>query len=534
MNKLILFLILSFLLVENIFSQTVYPVNSPFNSIRQNGVSNIETFGDTLWISPSLNRNIDNQPEWFFPEKATKVTEDIGRVFSIALAQDTVVSGLGFTSETPGGRVPAAFGYYFSVDGGDQWRFEEFPLDPRAQEGCESSSTGCDTTFVYGGQTYDRIRITVPEQSPPYDIAFKEDILFSVNWASGLLRSLDFGESWERVIVPPVSVRDFTPERDDYFWLSCVGTDPQCPQIENKYNSVDDNNLKGFGIEIDSNNQVWFGSADGINISPDALTAPTDSISWTHINYDGSSDGLLGNWIIEIEEDPTTNKIWMTNWVISAQNGERFGIVSTDDNGQTFEQHLTGERINSIGFKDGAVFAAGDNGLFISTNDGASWSKFPQIRSANTFLKENAQFLSVASTTDRVWVGTDDGLISTDDLGETWEITRVNFPLSGGNVYEPNAKSVNTYAYPNPFSPAIHEIVRIKFEVKETGNVNIRVFDFGMNLVREIENDSFTPGTYEAVWDGVDDSGRNVANAPYIYVIEMADRTIDGKILVVE
>ncbi|MEP2447269.1 MAG: FlgD immunoglobulin-like domain containing protein [Balneola sp.] len=534
MSKTLSFIIAFLFLSVEVFSQNVYQVDSPFNSIRQNGVSNIEGFGDTLWISPALNRNIGNQFEWFQSENITKITEDVGRVFSIALARDTVVSGLGFSSDTPAGTVSAAFGYYFSVDGGDQWRFEDFLLDPRAPEGCESTPSGCDTTFVYGGQIYDRIRITVPEQSPPFDMEFKNDVVFSVNWASSLLRSTDFGRSWERIIIPPESVQNFNPEIKNYFWVSCVGSDPQCPEIVNKYDSVDDNNLKGFGLEIDSNNQVWYGSANGVNISPDALTAPTDSISWKHVNFDNSNDGLLGNWVIEIEEDPATNTIWITNWITDASNGEQFGIVSTSDNADTFRQHLIGEKINSIGFKDGAVFAAGDNGLFISTNNGNSWSKFPQIRSANTFLKENTEFLSVGSTTDRVWVGTTDGLASSDDLGQTWEITRVNFPLSGGNAFDPDAKTLQTYAYPNPFSPSLHDLVRIKYELKESGTVNIRVFDFGMNLVREIENDTFSAGTYEAVWDGVDNSGRKVANAPYIYIIEMPDRTINGKILVIE
>ncbi len=532
MNKLIFLFLLSLFVIENASSQTVYQTNSPFNSIQQNGISNIFATSDTVWISPSLNYNVENSTDWFIPMGIDSIINSNGRVFSLDISDNDFVTGLGFSSELNGERIPAGFGFYVSDDNGINWQFNEFPLDNQPPQNCDDQSipyTGdCDILFTYGGTQYFRIRNTVPQQSPPYDVQISGNSIFAATWASGLLRSQDSGFNWEKVILPPSNAGELNPN-SNYTWKSNYQGN-----LINRYDARSDLNLLGFGLHLDSNDNIWYGSADGINISPDALTAPTDSISWTHINYDGSSDGLLGNWIIEIEEDPATNKIWMTNWVISAQNGEQFGIVSTDDNGQTFEQHLIGERINSIGFKDGAIFAAGDNGLFISTNDGASWSKFPQIRSANTFLKENAQFLSVASTTDRVWVGTDDGLISTDDLGETWEITRVNFPLSGGNVYEPNAKSVNTYAYPNPFSPAIHEIVRIKFEVKKRGNVNIRVFDFGMNLVREIENDSFTPGTYEAVWDGVDDSGRNVANAPYIYVIEMADRTIDGKILVIE
>tara|TARA_R110002096_G_scaffold28203_4_gene85626 strand:- start:10622 stop:12238 length:1617 start_codon:yes stop_codon:yes gene_type:complete len=538
MNRIRLVLIaITVLITASASAQSVYSVNSPFNSIRQNGVSNIAALGDTVWISPSLNRNIGNQLDWYFPANAVKVIEDVGRVFSLALSKDTVVAGLGYSSEILDGTVPASFGYYFSDDGGDNWRYSDFLIDPKASDDCKTSVAGCDTTFVYGGETYDRIRITVPEQSPPYDIDFKGNVVFSANWASGLLRSTDFGATWERVILPPVSVRELTPNGNNYYWASCIEGDSQtnsCIESINLYDSVDDNNLKGFGVEIDSQNRVWYGSANGINVSDDAISSPTDSISWKHVNFDDSDDGLLSNWIIEIEEDPATNKVWMTNWISNAQAGEKFGIVSTADNGETFEQHLIGEKINSIGFKDGAVIAAGPNGLFISTNDGQSWSQFPQIKSANTFFKKSVEFLSVASTTDRIWIGTDDGLASSDDLGQTWEITRVDFPLSGGNIHDPEAKSVKTYAYPNPFSPVAHEFVRIKYELKKQGNVRIRVFDFGMNLVREVENDNFSPGTYEAIWDGVDAYGRQAANGTYIYTVEMPNQTVNGKILLIE
>ncbi|RNC85504.1 MAG: hypothetical protein ED557_01660 [Balneola sp.] len=523
--KKILFAIASLFFISPSFAQVVGPSPSTFNSIRQNGVSSISANGDTVWTSPALTRNIGNSPDWFRPSGIDSIDNGIGRVFSLSVNQDTVVSGLGFTSETLAGTQPAGYGYYISVDGGENWRFSEFLLD-RFIEG--------DTTFTYGGTLYTRKRIIVPEQSPPYNVDFKGDVIFSANWASGLLRSTDFGQSWERVVLPPFGESELTPDRNDYVWMDCSAVqNGTCIEFENIYNSVDDDNLKGFAVHIDSQNRVWYGGAGGINVSENALTAPLDSISWRNSNTDGSSTGILGRWIIEIREDTSNGRIWMTNWI--ADSNDRFGIVFTDDGGQTFGQRLIGQKILGIGFKDGYVFAAGENGLFISPDGGDTWQKKGQIKNPNTFLKSSAEFQAITVTNNRVWIGTTDGIISTDDLGETWEITRVNFPLSGGNQYDTDAGSVDTYAYPNPFSPTQHELVRIRFEASNSGDIQVRIFDFGMNLVRELDSYTATsPGSYEAIWDGVDGKGRRVANGPYFYQVKTSGNTVNGKILLIE
>lgn len=527
------------------------PDRETTNTIRVNGVSTILAFGDTVWISPSLNRNINNNAEWFTPENADSVVNGIGRVYSLELGQDTVLAGLGYTNTEAEGSPQTAFGYYFSVDGGDSWRFEPPVLDPDPPSKCFSddpdferpSSAGeydpdCDLQFTYGGITYNRIRFTVPEQAPPYEVDFQNNVVYSANFGGGLIRSRDFGDAWERVILPPDNVSEMTPD-DDYTWSSdIILANGDVTQI-NRYDprSKFGLNLRVFGVYIDSQNRVWVGTGNGVNVSDNALSAPTDSIRWSHITFDGSNNGLIGNWVIEIKEEPGTGRIWMTNRVIES-GVEDQGLVYTDDGGQTFTQMLIGERINDIGFKDGYVFATGENGLFISPNGGDTWIKSPQIKSPNTFIKSTAVFYSATSTTNRIWISTSDGLAShecctANQVFDNWEITRVNFPLKGGNIHD-EGRDVSTYAYPNPFSPTVHELVRIKFEVENQGNVNIRVFDFGMNLVREIENASFPPGTYEAVWDGVDGKGRKVANGAYIYVIETPGTRKNGKILVVD
>lgn len=76
--------------------------------------------------------------------------------------------------------------------------------------------------------------------------------------------------------------------------------------------------------------------------------------------------------------------------------------------------------------------------------------------------------------------------------------------------------------------------MRIKFEIEQQGRVTITLYDFGMNRIRELENRTFSAGTYEAVWNGTDENGRRVANGPVLYQIETPSGTFRGKILVID
>ena len=171
----------------------------------------------------------------------------------------------------------------------------------------------------------------------------------------------------------------------------------------------------------------------------------------------------------------------------------------------------------------------------MSQNDGETWNRIPQISSPNTFIKPNAQYFSVASTDDRLWIGTSDGIAATPNGGESWQILRVDVPLTGGNIYQPDAPDVETYAYPNPFSPTQHSVVRIKYHLDQPGPATIRIFDFGMNPVRTLRVPVVsTSGSYETVWDGLTENGRIAANGTYFYSIETSDGFTNGKILLLD
>ena len=487
-----------------------------------------------VWIGPGLNAYDELSGEIYVPLNADSVYDGSARVFSFEVDQTRIFAGLGFTSSAGGSPVNAGKGYYQSFDSGQSWDFIPFFLDDRVDDSaCDAASVGapCDIEFQYGNETYIRTRITVPEQSPPFEVDFFENTLLSVNWASGLLRSRDNGATWKRIILPPSNVTFLTPE-GNYGWVSVTPDE----EVINRYDPRFDNNLLGFGLLIDDQKRVWVGTAAGINISENALTAPTDQIAWEHISWSpGQSGGLLSNWIVTIRQQPGTDRIWMTNWTTDPENRDQYGIVYTDDGGETFHSFLEGVRANDMGFFNGTIYVAADNGLYLSKDDGENWEQIPQISSPNTFIKPNARYFTLASTDKNLWVGTSDGIASTSDGGESWEILRVDVPLRGGNQYKTDAPDVDTYAYPNPFSPSQHSVVRIKYQMEEPGPATIRIFDFGMNPVRTINVPTVSSsGSYETVWDGLTKTGRIASNGAYFYSIETSDGFTNGKILLLD
>jgi hypothetical protein len=389
-------------------------------------------------------------------------------------------------------------------------------------------------TLRYGGQDVPALPIVVPEQSPPYNVAFKGQVLFTASWASGIRRSMDFGLTWERILLPPTELDSLTPSQTIDFYF-----DPRVPQSGSpnipKYRNGWQNFL-GFSVMIDSQGRVWAGTAGGVNISDNALTAPADQIRWRHFRAGSASNRMLGNWVIRMREQPSTGDIWLTNWITTT--GESQGIVSTSDGGRTFTRHLEGERINDIGFEGNTIYAAGEFDLFISHDNGQTWEQQTGIRSDNARLKSDASFRAVAVASDRVYIGTSDGLLSTPDKGRTWAIQRVDVPLSGGNVFTDDPRDVSVYAYPNPYSRTQHEVVRIRFEADAGDDIHVRLFDFGMNPIRSIhattQSRPVSDGVYEAEWDGLDSAGRKVANGPVFYRVETGGRVHNGKLMVLD
>ena len=72
-------------------------------------------------------------------------------------------------------------------------------------------------------------------------------------------------------------------------------------------------------------------------------------------------------------------------------------------------------------------------------------------------------------------------------------------------------------AYPNPFNPQ----TTIAFELPDRETVTLQVFDMAGRLVKElIGAEVYAQGPHQVIWNGRDDSGRQVASGTYFYRFE--------------
>jgi hypothetical protein len=70
--------------------------------------------------------------------------------------------------------------------------------------------------------------------------------------------------------------------------------------------------------------------------------------------------------------------------------------------------------------------------------------------------------------------------------------------------------------YPNPFNP----VTRIRYEILNQTYVALKITNIQGQEVRTLVNKEQPVGNYEVLWDGRDNSGKQVASGVYMYKLE--------------
>jgi hypothetical protein len=497
------------------FSYTYKLENGASQAQGSNEVEKILIVKDTIWLATSkgLSKSEDYGQTWINYYRHESFGEE--GISAIAYHNGTIWAATWHLEDAAGSSVPFGTGLRYSRDGGKTWVTVEQPVDDPG-----------DSSVTYGINTLRALPVTVGHNNFVYDIAFTGNTVWIACFAGGLRKSDDMGKTWKRVVLPPDYLDSIKPSDQLNFSLQPVA---------GKFGSESYLNHRVFSLLALDDSTIYVGTAGGINKSVDG------GLSWTKFNHTNQSKPISGDFILELAHNRADNSIWAATWRAEGSS-EYYGLSVSFDGEKNWETYLVDHKVLGIDFKyynNGSydVFAATEDGLFRSDDRLNNWIAAPRIYDSNTGVGTNyitRRFRCVNvyqknNNTD-VWIGSLDGLIKYNDADNNW----------GGNwkvfIASQKLESDNsTYAFPNPFSPD-NEIVRIKYNLTKPAEVTIRIFDFGMNLVktliqnapRNLQGDQFE------VWNGRDEAGNFVPNGVYFYRIDKGGdgEPLFGKIMV--
>ncbi len=83
--------------------------------------------------------------------------------------------------------------------------------------------------------------------------------------------------------------------------------------------------------------------------------------------------------------------------------------------------------------------------------------------------------------------------------------------------------------HPNPFTPE----TTISFRMPQAGEAALRIYDAAGRLVRSLVTGQMGAGGHQAVWDGLDDSGRPVSSGVYLYKLSALGTDLKGQMTLI-
>ncbi len=489
------------------------------NDVTQssNTIEKILFQDNVVWLATSkgLSKSTDNGTSWTnyynVPEFGTE------SVSSIGYANGVIWAATWHFQFELGSNVPVGTGIKYSTNQGQTWNKIPQPVDDPG-----------DSSIVYGINKIRALPVTVPEQNFIYDMAFTNNTIWIATFSGGLRKSTDMGQTWKRVVLPPDNLNSIKPTDTLHFSL----------QVQSgKFGQESYLNHRVFSILTIDDNTIYVGTSGGINKSTDS------GVSWIKFNHTNQTNPISGNFILSLEKNDYDNSIWAGTWKADGST-EYWGVSSSNDGGQNWKTYLADERVMDFGFKyfgnpgnyiSADILVATQSGCYRSSNNGSTWIAAPEIIDDNKNVSLTTKhFRSVKvkhnqdNSTD-IWLGTLNGLAKLKETTGFWSGNWKIFLAS-----EKLASVNDTYAFPNPFSPD-EESIRIKYSIFQSANVTIRIFDFGMNLVKTLiqnVNKNINSENFE-LWNGRDESGKIVPNGVYFYRIDIGgSKPLYGKIMV--
>ncbi|MFZ1321585.1 MAG: hypothetical protein WAT71_08530 [Ignavibacteria bacterium] len=495
-------------------NQIVVPNNS--TTPISNFITDILLNGDTVWFGTGsgLMRTIDNFKSFQnYYGLAPFGTDDIA---GFNLNRNILAASTAVSQEINGESVPTGTGIKVSTDYGLNWSAYPQPTDSQS-----------DSTIIYGSNTIYALPVTVTQQNLSYDIAVTKTqndpsnyTIWICSFAGGLRKSTDYGATWIRVLLPPDDLDSINVNDTGYTFT---------------LNPRDNLNQRVFTIAAVDDSTLYVGTAGGINVSN------SWGVNWRKYNFQNTdpnnpNNGISGNFVVSLDVQKYDGNIIVWGATRKAEFANEFDALSyTSNGGANWLNTLSGNKPNGMSFYRNIVYGYTDNGLWRSEFGNFNWAKAGVIYDQRTKDElRTSQFYAGNHISDTLYIGSADGLLQTQELGQPW-IGQWTIYRSVTNI--DLSSDLLTYAAPNPFSPD-DEVTRIYYKSPSaTSKITINIYDFGMNPVRTIIQNATRTGTevLYTSWNGRNDNNQRIANGVYFYRVEINDDDpVWGKIILLE
>jgi hypothetical protein len=399
----------------------------------------------------------------------------------IGIGADTLISDEEF---------PVGQGIAFKKRGESDWQYYPQPRDPIT----DTDADGFSPELGYYPTTTTVSNIT-------YDLLITENFVWSAGFGGGLRRA------------------DYLPAYAGAAEFEVITID------DDIFDALGNLKHRVFSLAGDERN-VFVGSAGGVGYSAD------EGATWRVSAFSATdTSSLPANFIVSLAYDQRDSSIW-AGCIETGLSGELRGLAFSRNNGLSWQRKLAGLWVYSVNFADTVVYAATDEGLYISYDGGSNWSQSGRVRDYQTdevFASSVTYAVAAQDINGGVlWLGAPDGLA----LRESgfWRIFR---------SYSPAAVNGEEaiYAYPNPFFPKRRDFVRFQYRAVRSGQVALSLYNYSMEKVIEINENVSGNSEYpdrSIKWDGRDASGSLVANGIYFFRATTPDGVYWGKLVIIE
>lgn len=445
-----------------------------------------------------------------------------GAVSALAARGDTVWAATLYDSLAGGSRAQVGSGLSWSTDAGARWQRipNEAVFDPRSPGFEDDPAT--------------------PVHNACFGLAVEGDTVWAAFFAGSAVRSTDFGRTWERVLPGGADSIEYSnrDERARVDSLEEAGASAEAvSRAQAEADSVDALAALHRTFSVAAyGDTVWIGTAYGVASSFDfgrtwAVHGPRRDESGQPL-----PGHLSGKWVKAVERQvrPDGRSVVWVGADVTQGPGQARAINRTEDDGATWA--FSGPTYAwDFAFAADTVWASTDEGLLQSKDLGDSWEKVPVVEEASQDSLvapfNGVERLALPNGRVALWAGADNGLGRSLDGGRTWTI--LSFPVrtravdsgevigEGGLV---DAGGARTYAAPSPFAPSRGQRCMVVYSLAGGDEVSVDIFDFSSRKVRALVDGEHRPGgrLYREPWDGLDDHGGQVANGVYFYRVETA------------